>query len=115
MSPKTADTPQKNAIGVHIIGNENATLIVSDRGHFDFKVDKKSVFGKVFDPKYRDFTGKSPTFIMACGDKRVKFVYDRVESTPGSISLVSKKITLCFTVDTEKKELLAKLHTSSKE
>jgi len=99
-------------MSVYIIGNENAALIVSDRGHFDFRVDKKSVFGKVFDSKNRDFTGKSPTFVMACGDKRVKFVCDRVESNAGSISLVSKRLTLCFTVDTDRKELLAKVISS---
>jgi len=94
---------------LHIIGNKNAELIVSNRGHFDFLIDKRSVFGKVFDQKDRSFVGKSPVFILAAGKRRIKFKSERVESDHGSITLFSENAVLSFTVDVEKKELLAKV------
>lgn len=113
---KRADqSADQSVMSVHIIGNENAALIVSNKGHFDFRVNKKSVFGKVFDPKNRGFIGKSPVFIISCGNKRIKFKYERVESTTGRISLISSKITVCFTVDTQRKELLAMVNSNAEQ
>ena len=102
-------TTENKMMSVHIIGNENVALIVSSLGHFDFRINKRSVFGAVFDPQNRDFVGKSPTFIVSSGGKRMNFSCDRVESTYGSISMISDKIAICFTVDTERRELLAKV------
>ena len=117
LNKKTQEIKSPNAMSVHVIGNDKAALIVSNKGHFDFRVNKKSVFGRVFDPQNREFTGKSPTFIMASGGKRVNFSCDRVESTHGCITMFSGKIALCFTVDTERRELLAKVvsNTAPKE
>ena len=107
--PQTSVVADSEGLDVCIIGNRDAFLIVSNKGHFDFRVDQRSVFGKVFDAKDRSFLGKSPVFVLSSGNRRIKFKCEKTECDNASITLISSQVKLCFTVDVNKKELLARV------